>query len=159
MPASSSSLMTASWLFVGSMWTIGSQPTVSQILEFVVKIPTQSLPTNMEGVQPQLLEGFQVPPQVLDSIISQRVASRGFVSPEILVDHAFHQELRPPDEVNRSTIHPQDRLRQDESTYSNGPLPKIPSLDVDGPNGSVHLGRVYAATLLTSAVVVEGKGT
>lgn len=109
------------------------------ILACVVRVPKQSLPTNMEGVQSQFLEGLQVPPQVLDSVISQRVASRGFVSSVMLVDHPFYQELRPSGEVNRSLFHPRDRLRQGESTYSTAALPEVPALDGDRPDRSVHL--------------------
>lgn len=80
----------------------------SLVLESVVWFPTQSKLTNQEGVQPQFLESFQVPPQVLDPIISERVAPRDFVSAEILVDDPSNQELRPTGEVKRS-IHPRER--------------------------------------------------
>lgn len=63
-------------------------------------LPTQPTLTNEEGVQPQLLESFQVPSQVVDSIVSERVTSGDSASSVILVHDSLHQELRTTGEVN-----------------------------------------------------------
>lgn len=64
-------------------------------------LQTQPTLTNEEGIQPQLLEGFQVSPQVLNSIISEHVSPRAPGSAVILVYNPLHQELWPAGEVNR----------------------------------------------------------
>lgn len=64
-------------------------------------LQTQPTLTNEEGIQPQLLEGFQVSPQVLNSIISEHVSSRAPGSAVVLVHNPLHQELWPTGEVNR----------------------------------------------------------
>lgn len=63
-------------------------------------LPSLPTLTNEEGVESQLLESFQVPSQVLDPIVGERVTSGASASSVILVHDPFYQELRPTGEVS-----------------------------------------------------------
>lgn len=111
-------------------------------------LPTQPILTNEEGVQPQLLESFQVPSQVLDSIISERVIPEASASSVVLVRDSFHQELRPTAGVNGLIKSCRTApCRERESTHPFAVHPEISTLDDDRLNRVGHLEPVYSNAL------------